>query len=132
MALIPLEGLGAPSQKTSLLGGVAQILINPRPSPRLADVGLFVRPKSQHQIHRDSKLLQHLQTDYEFSMIETVVDNFSLPAVDSLVHLQTCIRVSALLFLPRFIKFRTIFSDELKNYTKKILHSLPTQKFPES
>ena len=39
MALIPLEGLGAPSQKTSLLGGVAQILINPRPSPRLADVG---------------------------------------------------------------------------------------------
>ena len=41
------EGLGTPSQKTSLLGGVAQILINPRPSPRLADVGLFVRPKSQ-------------------------------------------------------------------------------------
>ena len=28
-----IEGLGAPSQKTSLLGGVAQILINPRPSP---------------------------------------------------------------------------------------------------
>ena len=51
MALIPLEGLGAPSQKTSLLGGVAQILINPRPSPRLADVGLFVRPKSQHYDH---------------------------------------------------------------------------------
>ena len=47
MALIPLEGLGAPPQKTSLLGGVAQILIYPRPSPRLADVGLFVRPKSQ-------------------------------------------------------------------------------------
>ena len=42
-----VEGLGAPSQKTSLLGGVAQILINPRPSPRLADVGLFVLPKSQ-------------------------------------------------------------------------------------
>ena len=41
------EGLGAPSQKTSFLGGVAQILIFPRPSPRLADVGLFVRPKSQ-------------------------------------------------------------------------------------
>jgi len=40
------EGLGTPSQKTSLLGGVAQILIYPRPSPRLADV-LFVRPKSQ-------------------------------------------------------------------------------------
>ena len=37
------EGLGAPSQKTSLLGGVAQILIYPRPSsPRLVDVGLFV------------------------------------------------------------------------------------------
>ena len=49
MALIPLVGLEAPSQKTSLLGGVAQILIFPRPSPRLADVGLFVRPKSQHQ-----------------------------------------------------------------------------------
>jgi len=31
-----------------MLGGVAQILINPRPSPRLADMGLFVRPKSQH------------------------------------------------------------------------------------
>ena len=26
------EGLGASSQKTNLLGGVAQILINPRPS----------------------------------------------------------------------------------------------------
>ena len=47
MTLIPLEVLGAPSQKTSLLGGVVQILIFPRPSPRLADVGLFVRPKSQ-------------------------------------------------------------------------------------
>ena len=45
---VPPEGLRAPSQKTSLLGGVAQILINSRPlSPRLADVGLFVRPKSQ-------------------------------------------------------------------------------------
>ena len=42
------EGLGASSQKTSMLGGVAQILINPRSSPRLADVGLFVRPKSQN------------------------------------------------------------------------------------
>ena len=58
MALIPLERLGAPSQKTSLLGGFAQILINPRPSPRLANVGLFVQPKSQqvyslwiHKIH---------------------------------------------------------------------------------
>ena len=48
MALILLEGLRAPSQKTSLLGGVTQILIYSRPSPRLADVGLFVRPKSQH------------------------------------------------------------------------------------
>ena len=50
MALIPLVGLGAPSQKTSLLGGVVLILINPRPSPRLADVGLFVRPKSQQPV----------------------------------------------------------------------------------
>ena len=41
-----LYGLGAPSQKTSLLGGVAQILINPRPSPCLTDVGLFAWPKS--------------------------------------------------------------------------------------
>ena len=41
------EGLEAPSQKTSLLGGVAKIVIYPRPSPRLTDVGLFVRPKSQ-------------------------------------------------------------------------------------
>ena len=40
------EGLGAPSQKTSLLGGVVQILIYLRPSPCLADVGLFVRPKN--------------------------------------------------------------------------------------
>ena len=56
MALIPLEGLGAPSQKTSLLGGVAQILIFPRPSPRLADVGLFVRPKSQQSSLRTKSL----------------------------------------------------------------------------
>ena len=49
MALIPIEGLGASSQKTSLLGGVAQILIYPRPSSCLADVGLFVRSKSQQK-----------------------------------------------------------------------------------
>ena len=47
LALIPIEGLGEPSQKTSLLGGVTQNLIYPQPSSRLADVGLFVRPKSQ-------------------------------------------------------------------------------------
>ena len=45
--LVVFEELGAPSQKTSLLGRVTQILIYSRPSPRLADVGLFVRPKSQ-------------------------------------------------------------------------------------
>ena len=58
--LIPLEGLGAPSQKTSLLGGVTQILINPRPSPHLADVGLFVRPKSQHihQVMRENEIIR--------------------------------------------------------------------------
>ena len=39
----------APSQKTSLLGGVAQIFIYPRSSLRLADVGLFVRPISQQR-----------------------------------------------------------------------------------
>jgi len=66
MALIPIEGLGAPSQKTSLLGGVAQILIYLRPSPRLADVGLFVRLKSQHTptISWCSSLLGLLLDDY--------------------------------------------------------------------
>ena len=44
MSLIPIEGLGVPSQKTSLLGGVAQILINSRPSPRLADVDYLFDP----------------------------------------------------------------------------------------
>ena len=53
MALIPHEGLGALSQKTSLLGGVAQILISPRPSSRLADVGLFVRPKPNRPCAED-------------------------------------------------------------------------------
>jgi len=43
MALISLIRLGAPSQKVNLLGGVAQTLIYPRPSPSLTDVGLFVR-----------------------------------------------------------------------------------------
>jgi len=45
MTLIPFVRLGASSQKTTLLGGVAQILINSRTSPCLADVGLFVQPK---------------------------------------------------------------------------------------
>ena len=39
--------LGAPSQNTSLFGGVAQILIYPRSSRCLADVELFIRPKFQ-------------------------------------------------------------------------------------
>ena len=57
MALIPIEGSGAPSQKTCLLlGGVAQILILPRPSSRLADVRLFVRPKSQQSLPRTKSL----------------------------------------------------------------------------
>ena len=47
MTLIPIEELRAPSQKTSLLSEVTQIIIYSRPSPCLADVGLFVRPKSQ-------------------------------------------------------------------------------------
>ena len=55
--LVSLEGLGAPSQKTSLLGGVAQILIYSRPSPRLADVGLFVRPKSQQDFDQILEIL---------------------------------------------------------------------------
>ena len=50
MALIPVEGLGALSQKTNFLGGVAQILIYPRSFPRLTDVGLFIRPKSQQYL----------------------------------------------------------------------------------
>ena len=37
--------------KTSLLGGVAQILIYPRLFPYLADVKLFVQPKSQHTLN---------------------------------------------------------------------------------
>jgi len=45
MTLILIKGLEAPSQKTNLLSGVAQILIYQRPSPCLADVGLFVQPK---------------------------------------------------------------------------------------
>ena len=56
--LLSTEGFGAPSQKTSLLGGVAQILIYPRPSPRLAEVGLFVRPKFQHKFYK--KTFQNL------------------------------------------------------------------------
>ena len=50
MALIPLEEHGAPSQKTSLSGGVAQILIYSRPYPCLDDMRLFIRTKSQHFI----------------------------------------------------------------------------------
>ena len=42
MDLIPIEGLGTLYQKTILLGRVAQILIYPRLSPRLADVGLYL------------------------------------------------------------------------------------------
>jgi len=38
--------IGASSQKTSMLGGVAQILIYSKSSPYLVDV--VVRPKSQH------------------------------------------------------------------------------------
>ena len=50
------EGLGAPSQKTSHLSGVAQILIFPRSSPCLGDVGQFVRPKSQQSPPRTKSL----------------------------------------------------------------------------
>ena len=42
MALISFVKTWGTIQKTSLLGGVAQILIYPRPSPCLANVGLFV------------------------------------------------------------------------------------------
>ena len=44
MVLIDLYiRLGAPSQKTSPLGGVAQTLIYPSPSSSLTDMGLFFR-----------------------------------------------------------------------------------------
>ena len=68
MALIPLARTRGKIQKTSLLGRVAQILINPRPSPCLADVGLFVRLKSQ-QLYVSQvcisirNLFQHLFSD---------------------------------------------------------------------
>ena len=45
MALIPFVRTRTPSQKTSMLGGVAQILKNPKASPCLADVVLFVQLK---------------------------------------------------------------------------------------
>ena len=66
MALIPTERLGTPSQKNSLLDGVVQILIYPRSSPPLADVGLFVRPKSQHSDSstEDATFVEDL-VDYE-------------------------------------------------------------------
>ena len=66
MALIPHEGPGAPSQKTSLVGGVAQILISPRPSPRLADVGLFCSTQTQQSPPRTKSLpckLYYLHTE---------------------------------------------------------------------
>ena len=46
------DGLGAPSQKTSILGRVVQILIYLKLSPPLTDVGLFVRPKSQQKLYK--------------------------------------------------------------------------------
>jgi len=49
MTLIPIERFWAPSQKISLLGEVVQILIYQRSSQYLANVGLFVQLKSQHE-----------------------------------------------------------------------------------
>ena len=69
--LLEPEGLGAPSQKTSLLGGVAQILISPRPSPRLADVGLFVRPKPNNPPSNKESAVGHSS-----SLLCTAVPNF--------------------------------------------------------
>ena len=55
MTLIPIKGLRVPSQNTNLLGGVAQILLYPRPSLCLTDVGLFIQPKSQQLSHARTK-----------------------------------------------------------------------------
>jgi len=49
MILISIEGLGASSQKTSLLGAVTQILIYSKLFPCLANVELFVRHPTQQQ-----------------------------------------------------------------------------------
>jgi len=62
-----LLGFGAPSQKISLLGGVAQILIYPRPSSCLPDVGIFVRLKSQQIFHRAAFKDIFLTTKYQYS-----------------------------------------------------------------
>ena len=52
---------GLHPKRLAFLGGVAQILINPRSSPRLADVGLFVRPKSQQSpLNKESPLQAQL------------------------------------------------------------------------
>ena len=56
MALIPIVGLGAPSQNTSLLGGVTKNPYIPKIIPMLADVGLFVRPKSQQNSPRNDNV----------------------------------------------------------------------------
>ena len=50
MDLKNLQGLEVSSQKTSLLSEVTQILIHSKSSPCLADVGLFVQPKSQQSL----------------------------------------------------------------------------------
>ena len=91
-------GLGAPSQKTSLLGRVAQILIYPRPSLRLADVGLFVRPKSQQSpSNKESPLQAQLSSvkikcsmwDYLFDQIPTIpLDQRVSPASSTIFTLE--------------------------------------------
>ena len=60
-----------------------------------------------------------------FCSLETTVDSSSSPIIDNPFHLQTCIKISALLFPPYFIKLCIIFSDELKNSTNKLLYLSP-------
>ena len=65
MALISIEGLGAPSKKTSLLGGVAQILIYPRSSSCLADVDYLFDPN----LNNPNKNRTELKELQEVSMV---------------------------------------------------------------
>jgi len=64
------KDLGAPSIKISLLGGVDQIRIYPRPSPYLADVGLFVRrPTQQSPIEQGVYMQANLSSQMEDHML---------------------------------------------------------------
>ena len=96
----------APSQKTNLLGGVAQILINQRPSPCLADVGLFVRPKFQ-QSPSQTKCLpvsssSHLEgiCSIEIVILFTVLQHTPYVKQGSTVNLESSTSSTKILLRP--------------------------------